>query len=28
MRAEDPVYYVEEYDAWFLSRFEDIWLDK
>jgi cytochrome P450 len=25
MRAEDPVYYVEEYDAWFLSRFEDIW---
>ncbi len=25
MRGEDPVYYVEEYDAWFLSRFEDIW---
>jgi cytochrome P450 len=25
MRAEDPVYFVEEYDAWFLSRFEDIW---
>ena len=25
MRAEDPVYYVEEYDAWFLSRFADIW---
>src|SRR5258705_2480532 len=25
MRAEDPAYYVEEYDAWFLSRFEDIW---
>jgi cytochrome P450 len=25
MRREDPVYYVEEYDAWFLSRFEDIW---
>ena len=21
MRREDPVYYVEEYDAWFLSRF-------
>ncbi len=25
MRAEQPVYYVEEYDCWFLSRFEDIW---
>ena len=25
MRAEQPVYYVEEYDTWFLSRFEDIW---
>jgi len=25
MRAEKPAYYVEEYDAWFLSRFEDIW---
>jgi cytochrome P450 len=25
MRAETPAYYVEEYDAWFLSRFEDIW---
>ena len=25
MRAEAPAYYVEEYDAWFLSRFEDIW---
>ena len=25
MRAEEPAYYVEEYDAWFLSRFEDIW---
>ena len=25
MRREDPVYYVEEYDAWFLSRFADIW---
>ena len=21
MRAEEPVYYVDEYDAWFLSRF-------
>jgi hypothetical protein len=25
LRAEQPAYYVEEYDAWFLSRFEDIW---
>ena len=25
MRAEAPAYYVEEYDAWFLSRFDDIW---
>jgi cytochrome P450 len=25
MRAEQPAYYVEEYEAWFLSRFEDIW---
>ena len=25
MRAEQPACYVEEYDAWFLSRFEDIW---
>ncbi len=25
MRREDPVYYVEEYDTWFLSRFADIW---
>jgi cytochrome P450 len=25
MRAESPAHYVEEYDAWFLSRFEDIW---
>jgi cytochrome P450 len=25
MRDEQPAYYVEEYDAWFLSRFEDIW---
>jgi hypothetical protein len=25
LRAEEPACYVEEYDAWFLSRFEDIW---
>src|SRR5215468_9462629 len=25
MRTEQPAYFVEEYDAWFLSRFEDIW---
>lgn len=25
MRRERPIYYVEEYDAWFLSRFDDIW---
>jgi cytochrome P450 len=25
MRAEQPAYFVEEYGAWFLSRFEDIW---
>lgn len=25
MREQEPVLYVEEYDAWFLSRFEDIW---
>ena len=25
LRAEAPAYFVEEYDAWFLSRFEDIW---
>ncbi len=25
LRAEAPVYYIEEYDAWALSRFEDIW---
>jgi cytochrome P450 len=25
LRAEQPAYFVEEYDAWFLSRFEDIW---
>lgn len=25
MREHDPVYYIEELDAWALSRFEDIW---
>ncbi|MCH2172695.1 cytochrome P450 [Myxococcota bacterium] len=25
LRAEAPVYYVEEYDAWALSTFEDVW---
>ncbi|HAN67662.1 MAG TPA: cytochrome P450, partial [Halieaceae bacterium] len=25
MRESDPVYYIEEFDAWALSRFEDIW---
>ncbi len=25
LRAEDPVHYIEEYDAWALSKFEDIW---
>ena len=25
LREEAPVYYMEEYDAWVLSRFEDIW---
>jgi cytochrome P450 len=25
LRDEAPAYYVEELDAWFLSRFEDIW---
>ena len=25
LRAEAPAFFVEEYDAWFLSRFEDIW---
>lgn len=25
MRDEDPVCYLEEYDAWALARFEDIW---
>lgn len=25
MRAEDPAYYIEELDAWALSRFDDVW---
>jgi cytochrome P450 len=25
LREEAPVYHIEEYDAWALSRFEDIW---
>jgi cytochrome P450 len=25
LRAEAPVYYIEEYDAWALAKFEDIW---
>lgn len=25
LRREDPVYFVEEYNAWALTRFEDIW---
>lgn len=25
LRAEAPVYYLEKYDAWALSRFEDVW---
>ena len=25
LRAEAPVYYLEEYDAWVLSTFEDVW---
>ncbi len=25
LRAEAPVYYLEEYDAWALSTFEDVW---
>ncbi|WP_019528269.1 cytochrome P450 [Dasania marina] len=31
MRDQDPVYYIEEFDAWALTRFDDIWqasLDK
>ena len=24
LRADAPVFYLEKYDAWFLSRFEDI----
>lgn len=25
LRAEDPVHYLPEYDAWALARFEDVW---
>jgi hypothetical protein len=25
LRAESPVHYIEEYDAWALAKFEDIW---
>ena len=25
LRRESPVHYLEQYDTWFLSRFEDIW---
>ena len=25
LRDEAPAYYIEEYDCWFLSRFDDIW---
>jgi cytochrome P450 len=25
LRREAPVHYLEQYDTWFLSRFEDIW---
>ena len=25
LRDEAPAYYIEEYDCWVLSRFEDIW---
>ena len=25
LRAEDPVHHIEEYDAWALAKFEDIW---
>lgn len=25
LREEAPAYYIEEYDAWALSRFEDVW---
>ena len=25
LRAEKPAYYIEKYDAWALSRFEDVW---
>jgi cytochrome P450 len=25
LRRDSPVHYLEQYDTWFLSRFEDIW---
>ena len=25
LRDESPVHYIEQYDYWFLSRFEDVW---
>ena len=25
LRDEAPIYYLEEFDCWFLSRFEDVW---
>lgn len=25
MREEDPVYYIEKYNAWALTRFDDVW---
>ena len=25
LREEAPAYFVEEYNCWFLSRFEDVW---
>jgi len=25
LRAEDPIHYIEKYDAWAFSRFQDIW---
>ena len=25
LRDESPVHYVEEFDAWFISRFQDVW---
>ncbi|WP_072801607.1 cytochrome P450 [Rhodococcoides yunnanense] len=26
LRDEHPIYYIEKYDMWFISRFEDIWI--